>query len=55
MRILITGDRHWSCMELAERVVSRLIARYGYDLVIVHGGANGVDQAFAGRPARHVF
>jgi YspA, cpYpsA-related SLOG family len=46
-RILITGDRHWSCTDLAERVVNRLIAKYGYDLVIVHGGANGAYQAFA--------
>jgi hypothetical protein len=47
MRILVTGDRHWNCTDLAERVVNRLIARYGYGLTIVHGGANGVDQAFA--------
>jgi hypothetical protein len=47
MRILVTGDRHWPCTELAERIVDRLINRYGYDLVIIHGGAPGVDNAFA--------
>ncbi len=49
MRILVTGDRHWRCDELAERVVNRLLARYGPDLVIIHGGAPGVDQSFSGR------
>jgi hypothetical protein len=47
MRILITDDRHWGCTDLAGRIVNRLIARYGPDLVVVHGGACGVDQAFA--------
>jgi hypothetical protein len=28
MRILVTGDRHWTCTPLAERIVNRLIARY---------------------------
>jgi hypothetical protein len=46
MRILVTGDRHWTCYDLAEAILNRLIARYGPDLVIVHGGAAGVDQAF---------
>jgi YspA, cpYpsA-related SLOG family len=47
MRILITGDRHWRCNELAEQILNRLLARYGPDLVVVHGGATGVDNAFA--------
>jgi YspA, cpYpsA-related SLOG family len=47
MRILITGDRHWRCDDLAEQVLNRLLARYGPDLVVVHGGAPGVDQAFS--------
>jgi YspA, cpYpsA-related SLOG family len=47
MRILITGDRHWVCVPLAERILTRLIARYGLDLVIIHGGAPGVDNSFA--------
>jgi acetylglutamate kinase len=47
MRILITGDRHWRCDDLAEQIINRLLARYGPDLVIVHGGAPGVDNAFA--------
>ena len=47
MRILITGDRHWRCDELAEQVLNRLLGRYGPETVIVHGGAPGVDQSFA--------
>jgi YspA, cpYpsA-related SLOG family len=47
MRILITGDRHWRCTDLAERIVNRLIVRYGPDLVVIHGGAAGVDNAFS--------
>ena len=46
MRILITGERHWTCHELAEAVLNRLIVRYGPNLVVVHGGACGVDQSF---------
>jgi len=26
MRILVVGDRHWHCAELAEQIVSRLLA-----------------------------
>ena len=47
MRILVTGDRHWNCTDLAARVVNRLVARYGPDMVIINGGACGVDEAFA--------
>jgi hypothetical protein len=47
MRILITGDRHWRCDDLAEQVLNRLLARYGPDLVIIHGGAAGIDQSFS--------
>ena len=47
MRILVTRDRHWPCTEQAERIVNRLIGGYGNDLVIIHGGAAGVDNAFA--------
>jgi hypothetical protein len=46
VRILITGSRDWACHELAESVIARLIARYGPNLVIVHGGARGVDLSF---------
>jgi YspA, cpYpsA-related SLOG family len=46
MRILITGDRHWRCDDLAKQVLNRLLARYGPHLVIGHGGAPGVDQSF---------
>ena len=47
MRILVVGDRHWHCPELAEKIVSRMLARYGPDLLIVHGGEPGVDEAVA--------
>ena len=47
MRILIVGDRHWTCPELAKQIVGRLLARYGPDLVVIHGGEPGVDQAVA--------
>jgi hypothetical protein len=47
MRILVTGDRRWNCDELAARVLRRMVERYGPDLVIVHGGAPGVDWAFS--------
>jgi hypothetical protein len=53
MRILVTGDRHWRCDDLAEQIVNRLIARYGPDLVVVHGGAPGVDQSFS-EACRHL-
>jgi YspA, cpYpsA-related SLOG family len=46
MRVLIIGDRFWECKALADRVVARLVARYGADLVVVHGGAPGVDTSF---------
>jgi hypothetical protein len=53
MRILIAGDRHRRCDDLAKQIVNRLLARYGPDLVIVHGGAPGVDQSFS-EACRHL-
>lgn len=46
MRVLITGDRYWFKPTLAGRILKRLVARHGTDLVIVEGGASGVDEAF---------
>jgi hypothetical protein len=46
MRIVETGDRAWPCDDLAMVVVQRLIARYGCDIVVVHGGCPGVDESF---------
>jgi hypothetical protein len=47
IRVLITGDRGWYCLELARRVLGRLGDRWGVDnLIIVHGCAAGVDTAF---------
>jgi hypothetical protein len=47
MRVLVTGDRNWHSADLAERILNRLLARYGPTLIIVHGGATGIDRAFA--------
>jgi hypothetical protein len=47
MRVIVTGDRNWYCPDLAEAVVNRMLARYCPGLVIVHGGATGVDRSFA--------
>lgn len=47
MRVLITGDRNWHDPGLAERIVSRLIAKHGPLLTIVHGDASGIDRSFA--------
>jgi hypothetical protein len=47
MRILIVGDRNWTCPRLAEKIVNRLLDRYGRDILIIHGGEPGVDQAIA--------
>lgn len=49
IRIVVTGDRHWGCRDLARRVVARLVARHpagAAGLLIVHGAASGVDAAF---------
>jgi hypothetical protein len=46
-RILAVGDRNWHCPDSAEKIVGRLLARYGADLLIVHGGESGVDEAVA--------
>jgi hypothetical protein len=46
-RILVCGDRHWENRRLAREVVRRLVKRYGSNIVVVHGGGCGVDQAFA--------
>src|SRR5271165_4888554 len=32
---------------MAKQIVGRLLARYGPDLVVIHGGEPGVDQAVA--------
>jgi hypothetical protein len=46
IRVIVTGSRHWYCLEIAGQVVRRLKARHGDALVIVHGAAPGVDRAF---------
>jgi hypothetical protein len=47
MRIVVGGDWFWRCNALATAIVRRLIARYGPDIVIAHGGGNGVDNSFS--------
>ena len=47
MRIVVVGDKEWSCPDLASRLLRRLVARYGRDLVIIHGNEPGVDASFA--------
>jgi hypothetical protein len=47
MRIVIAGDRFLTCTTLALMILRRLIARYGPDIIIVHGGGPGVDESFA--------
>src|SRR3954468_13843106 len=47
MRIIVTGDRNWYAPDLAEQVLNRLLVRYEPGLVIVHGGATGIDRSFA--------
>lgn len=47
MLILVTGGRSWYVPDLAEQVVSRLLARYGPGLLIVHGAASSIDLSFA--------
>jgi hypothetical protein len=47
MRVIVTGDRNWYAPDLAKEVVNRLLVKHGAGLVIVHGGATGIDQSFA--------
>jgi hypothetical protein len=46
VRIIVTGDRDWFRPAMAIAVLKRLIAKHGPDLVIVQGGASGVDSSF---------
>lgn len=46
MRIIVVGEKSWYEPELAEAVLSRLLARYGPSLTIVHRGEQGTDRAF---------
>jgi YspA, cpYpsA-related SLOG family len=47
MRIVVTGDKDWSCPDLAARILRRLVARYGCDIAIIHGNEPGIDASFA--------
>ena len=47
MRIVVTGDKDWSCPDLASRILRRLVARYGRNIIIVHDNETGVDSSFA--------
>ena len=43
---MVSPEPHWRCDDVAEAILNRLLARYGPDIVIIHGGAPGVDQSF---------
>jgi hypothetical protein len=45
VRVIVSGDRNWTCHTLARRVIARLVARHG-EVDIVQGAAAGVDHAF---------
>jgi hypothetical protein len=45
-RIVVTGDKDWSCLDFAARILRRLVAHYGRDIVIIHGNEPGVDASF---------
>jgi len=47
MRIIIAGDQFWACHKFAAAILRRLVARYGPDIVIVHGDDTGVAESFA--------
>jgi hypothetical protein len=47
MRIVIGGDQFWPCHKLAAAVLHRMTARYGPDIVIVHGDDTGASESFA--------
>jgi YspA, cpYpsA-related SLOG family len=47
MRVIVKGGRHWAALDLAEDILKRLLTKYGPNLVIIDGGACGVDKAFA--------
>ncbi len=46
MRIVVTDERSSACNDRAMVIVQRLIARYGRDIVVIHGGCPGVDESF---------
>jgi hypothetical protein len=46
MRIVCAGDKDWSYPNLATRILRRLVARYGRDIIIIHGNEPGVDASF---------
>ena len=47
VRIIVTGDRHWRAPDFAKQIVSRLLPKYGPDIVIVRGGFPGIDYSVA--------
>jgi hypothetical protein len=44
---LVVGNRHHTCLERAERIVSRLLAPSGPSILLIHGGGPGVRNSFA--------
>jgi hypothetical protein len=47
VRVLVTGDRNWTCDAVAAHVLAGLEERHGMKgFTIVHGDATGVDATF---------
>jgi hypothetical protein len=47
MRIVAAGDQFRPCHRLASAILRRMVARYGPDIVIIHGDDTGVAESFA--------
>lgn len=47
-RVIVTGQRDWYCPLLAESIIAGLVAKHDDSevVVIIEGGADGVDRAF---------
>jgi hypothetical protein len=44
-RVLITGNRNWKCVDLAKKIITRLLTKYKC-VTILAGGCRGVDKSF---------
>lgn len=47
VRVLVTGDRNFDCMELAREVLEKVMSKHGEEITLVHGCSGGVDASFA--------
>ena len=44
MRLLVCGNRDWACVETIENWLAPFSRKYGARVVLIHGGAPGVDS-----------